>query len=515
MLMKDLARITVLLLISIPCFQMGCSASSKFEPSGNPLLDLRNPELMDRDRIEAARAAWEEVEQGIRDRERTRYALKNLAWSGATERDLRLTVLELLMSDTSAEGSADSQAMARLILPNENDPEAVRIIALRAIESGWDELVPAFVRSFARVSTEVPDNGRIEFAALRQLRPGMSIQQVVFDVFLHPTRGIENQQELAVLRIADRTRDDAWGLLSRLDPDAELRKAFIASDAMLDADTDPNSREMVMDLRAARDELGVIPDTSMEVAWLSSLRHHPDPRNQELNQVWWVETASAVAQLGSEQRAGLQLRHLEPVRWASRNRPAWISLDREALYAVLNERLSGRVHHKRKNEKGEPPRRERLGDWYDTLAWGDLLSALIVDDVLANSVVNEQIFTQRELDKKDESTEYGGVIETDPDTGWRAVLYRPRQRDRVSDQRFVASDDMFRFSDRSLSHYHFHADTRNNNRYAGPSIADLVNARSSGRTNLVFTSLNDDELNVDVYFANGAVIDLGELRRRD
>ncbi|CAN0570189.1 unnamed protein product, partial [Laminaria digitata] len=166
-------------------------------------------------------------------------------------------------------------------------------------------------------------------------------------------------------------------------------------------------------------------------------------------------------------------------------------------------------------EKGEPPRRERLGDWYDTLAWGDLLSALIVDDVLANPVVVEQIFTQRELDKKDESTEYGGVLETDPDTGWRAVLYRPRQRDRVSDQRFVASDDMFRFSDRSLSHYHFHADTRNNNRYAGPSITDLVNARSSGRTNLVFTSLNDDELNVDVYFANGAVIDLGELRRRD
>lgn len=506
------ARLIVLFAVLVASLLLpACTSGSKYEPSGNPLLDLRNPELLERDRIAAARLAWEEVEEGIRDRERTRYALKNLAWSGATERELRLTVLELLMSDRSAEGAADSRSMARLILPNERDPDAVLIIAQRAVDSGWNDMIPSLVRSLSRPRAEVPDRERVEYRALRELRPGTSIEQVVFDVFLHPGRGLENQQELAVLRVLDRTRDESWGLLGRLDPSGELRRRFLATDALLDSDTDPQSRELVMDLRAARDELGVIPNTAMEVAWLHSLRHHDDPRNRELNAQWWSETRSAVSQLGTEQRTDLQLRHLEPLRWASVNRPAWLELDREGLYVVLNERIGGRAIYKRKSEKGEPPRKERLGDWYGVMPWGDLLSVLMVDDVLSNPIVRDQIFTQRELDTKDTSTEYGGVFETDPDTGWRAVLYRPRQRDRVSDQRFVASDDMFRFSDRSLAHYHFHVDTRNNDRYAGPSAADLINSSNSGRTDIVFTSLGREELNVDVYFPNGVVIDLGRI----
>src|SRR5690606_32750633 len=106
------------------------------------------------------------------------------------------------------------------------------------------------------------------------------------------------------------------------------------------------------------------------------------------------------------------------------------------------------VHHKRKNVKGEPLRKERLGDWVDVLSWADLLTIMVVDDALANPVIVKQVFDQRELDKKDTSTEYGGILEEDSDTGFRAVLFRPRSRDRLSDQMFVASDDMFRFSDR-------------------------------------------------------------------
>ncbi|MEZ6164920.1 MAG: hypothetical protein R3B67_10840 [Phycisphaerales bacterium] len=496
-----------LLLTTLPA----CSSSSKFEPSGNPLLDLRNPELLERDRVDAAKAAWAEVEQGVRDRERTRYALKNLAWSSATERELRIVVLDLLMSDKTPEGRADSRAMARLILPNEKDPEAVRVIAYHAVEAGWSDLVPAFVRSLSRHDPSVSDTERPEYIALQELRPGMPIEQVVFDVFLNPARGIENEQEEAVLRTRERTRDDAWGLLGRLDPSGERRRAFISSESMLSEQADPGSRELVMDLRAARDELGVLPNTSMEIAWLQSLRHHDDQRNREQNDQWWDETRLAVTSLTSEQREGLRMRHLEPVRWATKNRPAWLSLDRQAVYGVLNNRLSGRPVYKRKAGKGEPPRRERLGDWAQSLSWGDMLTLLIVDDALQNPVVQKQLFTQRALDKQDESTEYGGIIEVDPDTGWRAVLFRPRQRDRLSDERFVASDDMFRFSDRALTHFHFHANERDNGQYAGPSHQDMVNAASSARTNLVLTSLGSDEMGIDVYFESGAVIDLGEM----
>lgn len=502
-------KLALILSISSVSMFSACSASSKYEPSGNPLLDLRNPELLERDRIAAAIAAWGEVEQGIRDRERTRYALKNLAWSGGTDTELRLVIIDLLMSDRTDEGNADSRTMARLLLPNERDPEAVRIMASHAVDSGWTELVPALVRSLSRRDASVPDRDRPEFEAIQRLNNGTPIERVVFDVFLNPSQQSGTAQENAVLRSDDRTRDDAWGLLGRLDPSGDLRAGFISSVNLNDPSIDAGSKALIEDLRIARDELGVIPDTSMEIAWLGSLRRHEEPRNNEANTQWWGETRVAVSALSTDQRQGLRMRHLEPVRWAYENQPGWLRLDREGLYTVLNARLRGRTVHKRQSERGERPRMERLGDWADIMSWGDLLTVLVVDDSIMSPEVQSQLFTQRALDKKDTSTEYGGVIETGSDSGWRAVLFRPRQRDRLSDQRFVASDDMFRFSDRSLAHYHFHANDRNNSKYAGPSLQDLQNANASQRTSVVLTSLSSDELNVDVYFGNGVVIDLG------
>jgi hypothetical protein len=108
----------------------GCSGSGgKFKPSGNPLLDVRNPELLERDRVAAARAAWDEVESGVRMRDRTREAFKSLAWSNGTGEDVRRELVRLLMSDRSPEGEADSRRMARLMLPTERSPEIVRVIS--------------------------------------------------------------------------------------------------------------------------------------------------------------------------------------------------------------------------------------------------------------------------------------------------------------------------------------------------------------------------------------------------
>ncbi len=490
-----------------------CSSSSSFVPSGNPLLDLRNPELMERDRITAARAAWAEVEQGVRDRERTRYAMKNLAWSGGTDADLRLVILDLLLSDQSEAGSADSRVMARLLLPNERDVGAVRIISKHAVQSDWNELIPAFVRSLARPIPGVALAERSEFDAIQALSNGQSIEQVVFDVFLNPNAGMETDQERAVLKIADRTRDEAWGLLGRMDPSGELRDGLISSAITNPGDADPESLELLKDLRVAQDELAVLPTTSLEISWLSSLRHHSDERNREANSEWWVQSSRAVRSLSSEQRTGLRLRHIEPVRWVNEHRSQWLSLSRDDLYALLSSRLRDRTVHKRKSERGEPPRLERLGDWSNQMSWGDLLTVLVLDESLLDQEMQTQIFTHRTLDKQDTSTEYGGVIESAEGDDWRAILFRPRQRDRLSDVRFVASDDMFRFSDRSLAHYHFHANDRNSSRFAGPSMQDLQNALNSQRTSVVFTSLDSTELNVDVYFGNGVVIDLGTIEQ--
>lgn len=492
----------------------GCNPGARYEPSGNPILDMRNPDLLTRERVQAVEDAWAEVEAGVRVRERTRQAMKNLAWSSATAPELRYTALDLLMSDTSEVGDADSARMARLMLPTEPDREASRIILHHAIRARWDGLIPAIVRSYARPTPGFPDEERMERKALEALSPGEPIEAVVFGVFLDPLSGASEQEERSILRVAERTRDDAWGLLSRLDPDREMRRRLVESASAVGGGMGSGARLALEDLRVSAADFGVIPDRAMELAWLRQLRRSEDPDEAARNKRWWAETRAAVAGLSAEQRRGLEMRHLEPIRFASVHRPAWVRMGRSELLAELAGRLEGRLVYKRDADKGAAgPRKERLGDWETGLDWGDVLTVLVVDDAVRADAVVDRIDTQAALDRKDTSTEYGGVIDLDGDDEFRAVLFRPRQRDRVSDTRFVASEDMLRFSDRALVHYHFHVNERNNNKYAGPSGADLLYVGTSGRTSVVFTSIKEEELNVDVYQPDGVVIDLGVIVR--
>jgi len=484
--------------------------SERFVSTGNPLLDLRNPDMLERDRIAAARQAWDEVERGVRVRERTRQAFKNLAWSSATEPELRLVILDLLMSDTSEEGGEDSMRMARLLLPTEKSPAVVRVLCQRSVENGWVDLVPSMVRSYSRVSPNVPDSERDERKAIEALRPGQSIESVIYGVFLDPGAGLADDQERAVLRVTERVRGDAWGLLSRLDPDRTVRRDLLrrgTAGQTLDAATEG----LLADLREVDVTFGILPESAMELEWLSQILRNSDTDRAAANRAWWGEASSAVGRLVGEQRSGIELRHLEAIRWIAAVHPEWMTMDRAELRRVLSDRLAVREHQKRKAEKGESRRLESLNDWSSVLGWADLLTILAVDEALSDRSVIEQLFIQRGLDREDEKTEYGGVLDADSNNQFRAVLFRPRARDRVSDERFVASDDMMRFSDRSLAHYHFHANQRNNAKYAGPSLGDFLNAAESGRTCVVLTSLSTNELNVDLYQPDGVVIDLGKI----
>ena len=490
----------------------GCSAGSHYKPTGNPILDVRNPNLLEHDRVAAAEQAWGEVVAGVRVRERTRQALKNLAWSSATTPDLRYTALDLLMSDTSPEGDADSAKMARLILPTEEDRQAVRIILQHAIRAKWQGLMPAIIRSYARVAPGYPDAERMERKAIEALSPGQPLETVVFEVFLDPLKGASNREERSILRVADRTRDDAWGLLARLDQDGSKRTALLDSNIDLSA-SDAGTQQTLSDLQVLWNDFGILPDQAMELSWLRQLRRSSDEKWAANNVVWWEASRSVVSTLSGEQREGLELRHLEAIRWADENHPEWLTMRRDGMAGFLGDRLSSRTHVKRKADKGDQPRRERLGDWESQLSWGDLLTILVVDEAVHSEAVVEKLYIQRRLDKKDTKTEYGGIFDVDSKSGvHRAILFRPRARDRVSDERFVASEDMIRFSDRALAHYHFHANERNNEKYAGPSHADFINAETSGRTSVVITSLKDDQLNVDLYQPDGVVIDLGIIR---
>ena len=491
----------------------GCSSQSKYQPTGNGIIDMRNPDLRVEDRVVAAENAWAQVLEGTRDRERTRQALKNLAWSRSTREKLRYTALDLLLSDPSPEGDADSARMARLMLPTESDRQAVRIILTHTIRAGWTKgMRPAIVRAYARRDPGIPDDQRMEHKALEAIDPGKPLEEIVFGVFLDPLAGDETSDEHAILRSAQRTRDDAWGLLSRLDPDETMRERLMRSDLDL-GERSPNARQAIADLRACLDDFGIIPDRALELAWLRNLLRAEDPEWARRNRAWWSEARAAVASLDPGQRTGLELRHLEPIRWASENRSGWLDRSRGDLLDALAARLEPRNLYKRDAREGRLPRRERLSDWRETLVWGDALALLALDDAIRDRGVVKAIDLQAALDKKDETTEYGGIIDTGPDGDLRAVLFRPRSRDRTSDTRFVASEDMMRYSGRAMAHYHFHVNERNNAEYAGPSLADLRNVDASGRVSVVLTSIKEEQLNADVYLPGGQVIDLGIVER--
>ncbi|MFT5422518.1 MAG: hypothetical protein ACI89L_000275 [Phycisphaerales bacterium] len=507
--------VRVLTLSLLVLHTVGCAGNSATRASGDPLLDLRNPALSVVDRSSAASIAWGEVETGVRERERARATFKDLAWSRQTAPLLRAQLVDHLMSDQDPVGEADSIRLAQLMLPSETNPRVVAVICHVAASRGWTTLTPALVRSLAGDSLRVEFNDRPEVFALTRLYPDTPIETVVFEVFLDPGEDPTDRQA-AVLRWTERVRSDAWELLSSLDTDRRLRPDLIASAAQRAQGLSPESAQLVADLSDAWQRVRTLPETAMELKWFRSIRHPEHPDSAAPNEKWWGEVAQAIASRPAVHTDGLRLRHLEPIRWAARFEPDLINADRASLLATLDARLAGRDRNIRTKELGSASRRkERLRDWAQRLSWADLLSIIVTDLAVQSPQLIASIDQYVVLDQRDRTTEYGGSFEPIAleDRDFRAVLFRPRQAQRLGDNAFVVSDDLLRFSDRSLAHFHMHVQHVSNEAYAGPSFADLEYAKRSGRTCVVLTSISKERLGVDLYQPGGAVIDLGEIRR--
>ncbi len=481
----------------------GC-ASPRYKATGDVLLDMRNPDLRVRDRVAAAETLWSEMLAGERERDLTRRAMKDLAWSTATPIDVRVSCIAMLLDDPDPAGQEDARTMARLMLPTERTRSVVAVIASRAGQNQWRDMTSALVRSYSRPVDEVADLERAERIALDQLHPGRSIGQTIFEVFLEP--GYDDTP--AELRLNQRTRADVWNLLSRVDDTGQMRRSLIAHASSTSVPAD--ARLAVDALERAFSDLAIIPRTGDELRWVESLRS-----GSAENQKWWSESTSAVGRLRDDQRTGLEIRHIEAVRWAGIHRPGLLASSRSQLLAELSASLEGREHYRRSAEKMvmNAPRKERLSDWQSYLVWGDLLAMLVIDEALTNDALRARLFEYVEIDRIDRTTEYGGIIEASEGEAFRSLLFRPRARDRTSDTEFVASEDMILASDRALLHYHLHVQRVANAEYAGPSQADLEYAATSGRSCVVFTSINADRLNVDFYQPGGAVIDMGTIVR--
>ena len=480
------------------------------------MLDVRNPSLSCAERLRSIDDVCSRVLRGEADRKAVREDLKTLVWSASWPEPLRVHTLNLLLNDPDPTGAADAREMARLMLPREQKLAVIQVLSDAAAQKGWTETLPALVRSLSRFDAATPDRERPEYRAIETLRPGKPVAESVLDVFRRPP---EDPPGYAA-STPERIRADAWDVLARLDPTGDLRAGMITGPVPEDDDG------TIASLRECLRDLHTLPRAGEELKWLWSLRRPDIARNA----AWWTEATAAIKPLYDDRGRTLDLRHAEPIRWAARRRPNWVSASRIELLAETERRWAGRKVHLRTEREGagDPILPQTLEDTRDKLNWGDLLTLLVVDEAVREPLVVQTLFAQADMDRADRTAEYGGLLEAWRDAAgrpvsdgagadgsgpFRVVLYPPRPGTRRGDREFVASTDMIDQGDLALAHYHFHVQEARNASYAGPAPADLAYATRLGRTCLVFTSITRDVLNVDLYQPDGTIVDLGDLRR--
>jgi len=474
----------------------GCASSETRWKSDDPVVDLRNRAADPRLRVSAVdqardRAGTDPV--AIASVTRT---LKDIAWTPAEFPQLRLAAITSLINDPNPAVAADAREMGKLMLPREQERPIVVYLAKAAADRGWTDYVPSLIRSYARPLKAVDDATRVEALAVRDLSDGRPVADVVFEVFLDPPR----MPETYGMDWAKRFRADAWDLLGRLDAEGTRRIEMLAA-----APGGSAGDVVVENIRTCLRDLKSVPLTGEELSWLTSLRDGTKPANV----VWWADTSAAVATVAD--KGPFHMRHAEAIRWCKANRPQWLTMTKSELASELKSRLSDRTRHDRTVDTAVKRNREDFAHWEGSMKWADILAVLTIDDALANPQVREGLVAQSGLDRKDTTTEYGGLLGFRSEGDSRIVLFPPRPGQRQGDEKFIASDDMVAAGDLALAHYHFHAQSQQNGGYAGPSAGDLVYAARYGRSCLVFTSVGEGRLATDYYQPDGVIIDLGSF----
>jgi hypothetical protein len=154
---------------------------------------------------------------------------------------------------------------------------------------------------------------------------------------------------------------------------------------------------------------------------------------------------------------------------------------------------------------------ERLSDVRDKLVWGDRVAMLLAREALRSPAFVAHVFDYADRDMIDRTTEFGGIIELDPEGRFELLEYPPRAR--VADDRYLASSKLFKDGYTALYHFHNHAQKYRNERYAGPHLGDFEYADETGVNGLVFSFVDEETLNVDFYREDSVVVDLGTINR--
>lgn len=483
-------RIALIPLAALLVILPACSSQRSSKPT-DPALIIADDESTNTDRKRAIRAGWAEVEAGTLDRAMWRESVKKIAWRASLPSEVRLVAIETLLEDDPE----DTRTMLSLLLPRDPQWPVIEYVGALAAERGWTDMTSAFVRSWSRPVIEPPDDERPERAALLALHPGRSLEDVIFDVFAEPTDGSF---------LAERARTDAWALLCRLDPSMTIVRARLAA---LEHDPAAQSDPLLRDLVEGAKQLAAVPVTGEQLEWLRELRK---PEHAQ----FMDEAARSIAALPPEKLDGFEMRHAAAVRWAADHRPGWLRASRDDLLGQCEQMLEDRKRYTRIADDivGYSPPRESIDVYTDDLVWGDALLIRVAIEAVDDPSIIAEMFAQADDDLRDTTTEWGGALDA-RSSSFVAYSFPPRPAQRMGDNRFVASPELLAAGAPMLYVYHFHARQTGLREYAGPSRGDIEFAQRFGRSCLVLTFLTKDTMNADYYQPDGAVIDLGVIRR--
>lgn len=439
------------------------------------------------------------VRDGLMDEPSARETLKRIVWERSAPTQLRAAAVGKLLEDLA--NLADTRKMFVLMVPTEPDQEIVALMGDEAAQRGWTDLAPSLVRRWSRAAAfenfKIHDDAP-ERAVLKQLFPAREPSEIVFDVFMDRFAEADSEGDGAQ-PLRERDRVEAWGLLMALEPDESRLIERLTSERV------PGDALTASVVWSAR-ELRAVPRTGEQLAWVRRLQ---EPAHAEFRS----RAASAISGLTPEQSQGWAIRHMAGVEYALRQHPEWLAHTHADLLAIAGQRLKGRTVFRR--EMAGTLTGETLRDEGDDLAWGDALLLLAAIDAVDDASLPGPLFVSAERDRRDNTTEYGGLINHFESRGFVATTYPPRPTERFGDDRFVASQEMLEAGDASLFFFHFHATDYANRRYAGPSDGDLEYARRHGRCGLVYTFVSPTTMNADFYTPGGAVVDLGAITRAD
>ncbi|MEE2682239.1 MAG: hypothetical protein VX641_07710 [Planctomycetota bacterium] len=353
------------------------------------------------------------------------------------------------------------------------------------------QLTKAIIRSWAMPTAYwLRDRERPEPTALAVMYGGKDkVAVVLLDTLLSANPLVERNLRMR-----------CWELMVGLDQDELLVELVNSGDLV---GTDP----MLLDMRSAINDLGVLPRNKEEILWIRELRKddHAD---------YWTKLSESLSRLDASRRQSLAARELPLVVAADRHRSDLLGLDQAALYELLARQIESSGPRYTADFSGwEIKITERLNDVRDQVTWGDLVAMVLAREALQDPAFLDHLFDQADRDMIDSTTEYGGVIRLDPKGRFELVEHPPRSR--ISDEKYLAPQSLFDDGYTALFHFHNHAQNYTNRRHAGPHMGDLQYADETGANCLVFTFVKPDLLNVDFYRHDSVVVDLGTARRPD